>query len=235
MLWCWVTQAAGAQLDEATSRGLSKAQAWNSAGAALFKASRVHCVYNIASIFVDAVNDAAAAEAADADTASHRLAATLKTVCDLYILHYLSEVRGTLCGRTRAPQAPESDRCPRLCLFAQNMTPLLVRGFISPEQARMIEAEVRHGMTLVVIARALTARNAYALLVLQTNAAIGSVRQIAVPLVDAFNLSDFIVNSPLGRYVCRRASFLSAKRRACVIPRSLLFCAGALAFAWTSL
>ena len=94
------TQAAGAQLDDAVSRGLSKAQAWNSAGAALFKASRVHCVFNIATIFVKAVNDAAATEAADADVASHRLAATLKTVCDLYILHYLSEVctkHGAVC------------------------------------------------------------------------------------------------------------------------------------------
>mgnify|MGYP003877340491 CR=1 FL=1 len=35
----------------------------------------------------------------------------------------------------------------------------------------------------------------------QVVVAIRDVRKIAIPLVDAFNLSDFIVNSPFGRFV----------------------------------
>ena len=80
-----------------------------------------------------------------ASGSSAHVGVTLKRVCDLYCLHYLSE----------------------------NLTPLLMSAFVTPAQAKLLQAEV--------------------------GAAIRDVRSIAVPLVDAFNLSDFVINSPFGR------------------------------------
>ena len=113
-----MVQQAGAKLDAAEARGLNQSQAWNAAGDALFKASRVHCVFSIAYNFVNAVKQvrgahcsrlcvciptewcwvlgvqlqAAASESKDEEQRSFNLASTLRTVCNLFILHYLSEV-----------------------------------------------------------------------------------------------------------------------------------------------
>jgi len=141
-----LVRAAVAALDERTAAGASETEAWNATAVPLLRASKAHVYYNMASFFVHGVEARMADEAEDPSLADSGVGAICKTLCDLFVLHYMADTMGYF----------------------------LRSSFMSPTQADLIDREVA--------------------------ASFVPVRANAVPLVDAFNLSDFVLNSPLGRY-----------------------------------
>ncbi|GLD92504.1 hypothetical protein PINS_up001063 [Pythium insidiosum] len=138
--------ALASQMEIATSACKSREHAWVQCQVDAIETARVHVFYNVATRFIEEVEQLRARTLAERNHKQAPLVPVLEALCQLFVLY-------------------EFDRSA--CAF------FLREGFMTASHAQWIR---RHML-------ALCAR----------------VREDAVPLVDAFNLSDHVLNSNIGR------------------------------------